>query len=672
MLEDEDRKKTRKGTTSCIEYGGKFDAFGEVMHKPVTESKVASLSKAVRDIESKLGYQSTETSEQTLHHPGSTPGADESDDSSSISDLISTDPPSHLRSLFQNDWVSVESKQLHDRQSKASAQLLDMARDTLQKLIPSKDEVSGIAKSASRWLVLLHNLLPQPFAVTSQQEMLEKYDEMHKPDVDAISLASWLLTIAITAQQIPERNGSPAFQLRSYQWYVSFHRTVFDTVERTIISHDRLISTIKGIGLAMHFFRLQMSQGNFQKAWLRLRHFIAIAEIMGLPKAFQAAQLNASNGPTGNEMQLQKAQLWQSLCAADGLAGMVINLPACTSLYQQTKTQALVIDSVVQPRVYLSRLTDVTTKIQYRDDMTTTQGSSAELYASVLELDRQLKVLASETPKSWWVVNVQHVESDHVVQFWHYCISMRVHLSFAMRQDPGELYTYSRLACMEACESVLERYQFIRRDLPTGIFISQALDLQAFTATVVLLLTSHILSYKDRSNFGIVKTKVDSVVAQTIKLMDEKAKDLAGFKIAQHGVTTIRSLIRLLQKDDEVSNVQELTLKIPLLGKVHIRRNSYTSQTPKKNKQPSFSIPSNLALRRLNERLTSEEYGHPPPNVDGHLESVARSQGEWQWDPLSWSIEDNYEDFFQDSLMSEDIDQFPMWPNNYSGFQLNN
>ena len=55
-----------------------------------------------------------------------------------------------------------------------------------------------------------------------------------------------------------------------------------------------------------------------------MRHFVAIAELMGLPKA---------TGADDDETQLQKAQLWELLCSADRLLGMIFNLPPGTSKY---------------------------------------------------------------------------------------------------------------------------------------------------------------------------------------------------------------------------------------------------------------------------------------------------------------------------------------------------
>jgi hypothetical protein len=87
------------------------------------------------------------------------------------------------------------------------------------------------------------------------------------------------------------------------------------------------------------------------------RHCGAIAELMGLPKAFQSVQIIDGVGGNPDEAQRQKAQLWSSLCSLDRMFGMITNLPPGTTRYQQTTSQALIIDGKVQLGVYLTRLT---------------------------------------------------------------------------------------------------------------------------------------------------------------------------------------------------------------------------------------------------------------------------------------------------------------------------
>lgn len=408
-----------------------------------------------------------------------------------------------------------------------------------------------------------------------------------------------------------------------------------------------------------------MILGNLQKAWLRLRQFVAIAELMGLPKTFQIVQLNKSRGLPNEEIQLQRAQLWESLSAADGLSGMVINLPPAINPYRLIKAPILSPDGKVVARAYLGKLTEITTKIQY-DDTSVAHGSTGDLYAAVLELDRQLQALYTQTPKSWWALNADHVKADHVVQFLHFCVKMRIHLSFAMRQDLDKEHIYSRLACIDACESIAERYQFLRQELPAGIFICQLLDLQAFTATVVLLLTSHNSASMDRSMSSTNRAKVDGLVSRFVKTMEANFTLNPGFGFAQHGVAAIRSLKKLLEEDGESSDLQELSLKIPLLGKVHIRRNS-ASRVP--NSAPP-QVPITAGPWISNEHIIPPGGAQPSNSLDAQMESTFPAQEQFQWDPLSWSVEDHFDDFFEDPLIVGDVNQFAMWQDGQGDFNF--
>lgn len=221
------------------------------------ESKVASLSKGLRGIELKLGHQPTETPETVAEQSSAT---DDSDDDRSVSDIV-TSGPSHLRSLFQNDWLSVDTQSQHEssevHKARPTANLIDTARHALQKLIPPKQEVSDIAISTFEWLHMLESLYPQPMSVKSRQEILETYEEMHKPDVDALRLASWLVALAVTVHQSPPEGSSSTSELeKCYQKWVNFSRAVSDTVERSILCHDVFTCSIQGLAIGLHFFRL--------------------------------------------------------------------------------------------------------------------------------------------------------------------------------------------------------------------------------------------------------------------------------------------------------------------------------------------------------------------------------------------------------------------------------
>ena len=211
-------------------------------------------------IQVKLGYQPVDVPQPSSIHAGLSPGEEESDEDSNVSEVLVTEQPLYLRSLFHNDWLSVDTgqqdEQLQSRRDRASAHLLDSARETLQKLIPSREDIPQMARTASEWIDLVHAVLPAPFAVSSQQELLDGYDIMLNADVDTMTLAGWLLDLAVTAQQEPFTHGSPTTSLKKFHRVSDFCRAVSDAVENTLISHDRLMGTVHALGTAMHFLRL--------------------------------------------------------------------------------------------------------------------------------------------------------------------------------------------------------------------------------------------------------------------------------------------------------------------------------------------------------------------------------------------------------------------------------
>ncbi|KIW22220.1 uncharacterized protein PV07_12130 [Cladophialophora immunda] len=636
------------------------------------ESEVASLRNAVREIQSKLGYQTTDFARPASILPTSSPGDDGSDDESNGSDVLATEQPLHLRSLFQNDWLSGDfgrqDQQLQERKAKASAHLLDLARQTLQQLIPQREDVLDMARTASKWIDLVHAMLPQPFAVKSQRELLDSYESMCAPDADAMSLASWLLDLAVTAQQEPQDQGSPATSLRRFHRISDFSRAISDAVENTLISHDRLMGTTQGLGMAMHFLRLQISQGNFQKAWIRMRHFVAMAELLGLPKASQGVQLSGIAGPP-DQLQLQKIQLWEFMCSAERLLCMIINRPPATRRFEHTNAQPLTINGMVQVHVYLNRLTDITAKFHTLDDLSAAHGSSAQAYAYALELDRELRVLASQTPKTWWDQDFALVKPESLCQLLHYYFLMRVHLPFTMRQDPAEGNMYSRLTCMEACEAVAQRYQHLRRMLPSGFFLSPIMDLQAITATIVLLLTSHSGPSSNHLDSEANKARVQGIAAQVLQVMDAKSRDAANANFSRLGAATIRSLNALLQQTGDATSSRQLNLKVPLLGNVNVRRNIDPSQTSSTANQQPFQVQQDTGLWRAPEQILHQQPGVTPVNTGPQL-ALTQTTAEWELNPLSWSF-DTHDNFFQDAFMADAFDQTGMWQTDYSSFHAN-
>lgn len=345
------------------------------------------------------------------------------------------------------------------------------------------------------------------------------------------------------------------------------------------------------------------------------------------------------------------------------------------------------IDGTVEAGVYLTRLTgkyqlqivsamgiklrgwvsDIAAKVQQQDYMNTTQGLSPELYATALELAEDLRTLASLTSEAWWVRNPDKAQPKDIVQFMHHCLVMRVHLPFTMQESPSEADHSSRLACMAACKEVAQRYQFLRQKLPSGFMLAHIMDLQVFTASIVLLLTTHGPVTPDLFDFHSDKAEIEKDIAEVVKVMGEMANDVTQSEFARNGATTICSLSSLLQQDNSVSEGHEdLTLNVPLLGRIHIRRNVQAQQKVPK------AVPALPEPDYWNSGGQSAPQQNLPLQTNPYTSVTPQTPQDWQWNNFSWSVDNNQDYFFQDALMPDNFDHFNTWPNADTSFGFDN
>ncbi|KAF5618758.1 Zn(II)2Cys6 transcription factor (Eurofung) [Fusarium sp. NRRL 52700] len=631
------------------------------------ETQVNQLTKTINDIQVKLGGESIIHLRQQIDQ---SPVSDGSDDESTNSEGLIAEESSDFRSLFHNDILTSDAGEQHEkiseRRTKAMASLCERVRPALQRLIPPKEETAEMLVVNFDWLQMLASLFPQPAAADSHQALLERYDDMCRPDVDVVDLASWLLTVALTAQQIPQESRDMNPHSLEFRRRLHFSRTVSDAIETLVLSNDRLVGNIPGIGLGLHFVRLLMGRGDLQGAWLKLRHLIALGELMALPKV-QSARRNPADGLL-DEDTARRAQVWELMCTIDRLVGMFLNLsPYTKSFSNRASILPVMANGAVQTSVYLNRLMDIAAEACGLDDPRGIQGSNKSSHAAALEVAHKARALASEAPESWWTINPDNdLKPDHVVQFVHHCTVMKAYLPIVLRQERSRDHGYSRMACIDACESVAQMYQFIRRKLPSGFFSLNVLDLQAFTAVILLLLLSHSCPLSDVHGFQVNKSGLEAVVSQVLHLMEEKSKKAFGSDFARRGAHTIRSLRHLLQQDDGAgSSMNEMTVNVPLIGKIRVRRNTQTPLTLTGHSQESSIQPPQVAHWRSVEQVIPTVCSSQLSSGTGlqNYATITSVVPDLQWDQLLWSVEDSGESALDDTIFSNGFDQAAMWLN---------
>lgn len=181
-----------------------------------------------------------------------------------------------------------------------------------------------------------------------------------------------------------------------------------------------------------------------------------------------------------------------------------------------------------------------------------------------------------------------------------------------MKSNSSDQYAYSRSRTTEASRAVGFRYTQLRDKLPPGFFAGRILDLQALTAMVFLLHSIYSNNASQQPQPGSEKAEDLELVRKVTEQMDMTGKTLSG-DIAGQGAKALKAML------DHFANPQAmgqktLSLRVPMLGKVHINRK------PVRPPPPTPGVPLNSAQQQ-NQTYTNDSNDVPgyfvPQGQDG-------------------------------------------------------
>ncbi|TIA18472.1 hypothetical protein D6C81_05070 [Aureobasidium pullulans] len=494
-----------------------------------------------------------------------------------------TNPPTHLLHLFDNDLLDSNGHEAVTPSTRMSSSTMSKESISLLKLLPSREDMVIIAANASAWLSWYKVLFSLNLAMGAGEKMLSNYDKVKSSEKHPVPIATVLLAVAITVQQAPE--GHAMNRLRSITNPSAFLKDVSNLVEKVIVSNDDLIASLDGIRCALLFIRLQLGRARVRKTWLTLRRVIAVAELIGLPRAAVIVQANAASQsrPFRSDLepidedpyseQNQKAEVWESICAIDRITAMMCSLPIATVNFPLPVRPIIDMNGEVILQSFIHRLFNIASRVLELDDIHTQKKSIPELINIVMATDQELQTLAQAPAKSWWQEHGSQMSKEALFQYWHSYFTIRTHLRLALAYEHDQRFLYNFMTCFSACQEHAKRYISLRPLLPAGFFASSIVDLQAFTAIVFLLLATDesktaSSSVASRQNMNAQQTR--GLVDQAVETMELAAKR-TGNGSARHGVDAIRSLSYLLRQPSSTEG-QQVSLLLPLIGRIHVSR----------------------------------------------------------------------------------------------------
>lgn len=328
--------------------------------------------------------------------------------------------------------------------------------------------------------------------------------------------------------------------------------------------------------------------------WVVSRRVIALAELLGLPRAATTLASLESMEPTSSASRIsrlkQRAQAWESICAIDRITSMVCSLPLATANYPLPQRPLLDSSGKVNVQAYLYSLAGIASRMLELDGMKSARKPLSELFNAVMKTDYELQSLASSPGNDWWNMKPStDFPIDIVLQYWHKYFIVRTHLQLALTYDgQNEQFAFNFITCLNACQDLARRYLFLRPAAPTGFFAIWVIDMQAFTSAVFLQLASYRMTDKHgpgRLSHGFDVNIVADLIEQVVKTM-ELSTGKAGGDFAQQAASVIRSLDSLLRRP-QVPESQTISLSLPLIGTIQISRRPDSRE----NFSPGQSMP---------------------------------------------------------------------------------
>lgn len=252
---------------------------------------------------------------------------------------------------------------------------------------------------------------------------------------------------------------------------------------------------------------------------------------------------------------------------------MTWSLPLATADYPPPKRPIINAQGQVIPQSYLYNLADIASRLLELDNICSAGKSLQELSNAVVSTDHELRSLVAHTPKSWWSIQWSELSIDALLQYWHQYLTVRTHLQLALTYDEGkQQFAIDFISCFDACQELARRYISLRPLLSDGFFLNWIVDLQAFTSVIFLLLATYRITHHSGGFMQAVDIGfVQGLIEQVVQLMGSTGGQTGEF--ANQAGNAIRSLGVLLEQP-QAPESERISLRIPLVGKVHVSRKS--------------------------------------------------------------------------------------------------
>ncbi|KAF6812029.1 C6 zinc finger domain-containing protein [Colletotrichum musicola] len=410
-----------------------------------------------------------------------------------------------------------------------------------------------------------------------------------------------------------------------------------------VTNNDHLIGSLEGLECLFLQTVFHTNAGNLRRAWLVIKRAIGLAQLMGLHRRNPVDVVVLDP-----ETKASPSIMWHRVTCQDRYLALMLGLPAATA---KTAIPKPIVRLPEQCSIeYLERVHgQVMGCITIRNEESDADGD----VTTTMSIDKAMQEAAHIMPANWWLLQtrrrrgnpgasetVENIEDVLRVlsQITHFNLLIMLHIPYMLRSTPGDTYSYSKAACVNASREVLARYIKFRC-MNQVSFRCRSIDFAAFVACLTLTMAhlerwhrsaaaADFLAHQRPSDRAMMDETVnlmmeldaassDSLLGQTASILESL---LAIEADAASCVTTPAGSAADCAELGTDRRKRCLRLKIPYFGTVYITSNGIVSDAKPSSHVPveSDAFPSNDATNAEPQRFRNLSFENPlsQPSVE--------------------------------------------------------
>lgn len=351
-------------------------------------------------------------------------------------------------------------------------------------------------------------------------------------------IAKTLLYFALYLQQLPPHFDARLLQVHDIEEAVQKY---VQSVKSLVLSQDNLLCSLDGHECLHLLGMIHINDAEVRRAWLAFRRAHDVARLCGLGDSFSTSSRQDHSG----EMILRR-RLWLSTISGDCYCSLLLGLEPGFGMAPFGPDDEISHDPSVDDDTRFQReLCPILARLAQRN----VAGIQRDRNIAK-EIDQALNILKASMPTSWWrcpslnqpcLSDTARDYNRLMCQLWFFQVRVMTHLPIAFEKADGNP-GHSVTACLEGSRIILQRWLGLQR---TGNHLprSRTLDLCAFLAAIVVMLTRIQRGYQRRDWLDCQDDSDNTLIEQVIHLFETTGRDCKREHIARQSAEILSSIM---------------------------------------------------------------------------------------------------------------------------------